>query len=304
MLSRRRRARSAVPTETARAVVWTREKMLALLAGAVVLAVVFALGLVLAVVQVLHGPDSTGAGSPVAGGPGNQPAADRDSVGAGQPAEPASGTSVRARQDALVARPMMAAPPTAARPSPVSLADPGPPLVLPRSTRSGPAGVPTGFDQSPPGALAQLAAIDESALSSGSLTGAREVITGWAAPGGPSVTSWSGVHAMAGLLDAAKVPAAGSVSMAVNATALMGQVKGTVGEDFVVVCVDLQLEVTMTSTARGAAADCQRMLWSAGRWLIGPGPEPAQAPSIWPGTDLAISAGWRDLRRTGPGGPS
>jgi len=38
------------------------------------------------------------------------------------------------------------------------------------------------------------------------------------------------------------------------------------------------------------------MVWDTDRWLIGPGPEPAPAPSVWPGTDLAIEVGYQDLR--------
>ena len=54
----------------------------------------------------------------------------------------------------------------------------------------------------------------------------------------------------------------------------------------------------LKTSGQVAVADCQRMAWapSAGRWLVGPGVEPAPAPSIWPGTDAAIDAGWKDLR--------
>ena len=37
--------------------------------------------------------------------------------------------------------------------------------------------------------MAQLAAIDQTALQSGSLSGARAVITAWALPGGPTTTT-------------------------------------------------------------------------------------------------------------------
>ncbi len=49
--------------------------------------------------------------------------------------------------------------------------------------------------------------------------------------------------------------------LAIVLTPLMGEVKGTVGPDFVIPCVDFELDVTVAQTARGAVADCQRMVW-------------------------------------------
>ena len=34
------------------------------------------------------------------------------------------------------------------------------------------------------------------------------------------------------------------------------------------------------------------MLWTGGRWLIGPGAPPAPAPSTWAGSDASVEAGW------------
>ena len=101
---------------------------------------------------------------------------------------------------------------------------------------------------------------------------------------------------MAGLLDAAGTSGGGG-GLAVVATPAMGLIKGTVVDDAVVVCVDFEVDVTVTSTARGALADCQRMVWTGKRWMIGPGAEPADPPSVWPSTDLARQVGYRDLRR-------
>ena len=144
--------------------------------------------------------------------------------------------------------------------------------------------------------MAQLAAIDQAALQSGSLTGARDVIAAWAMPGGPTTTSWSGVRAMSTLLSAAGLSGGGSQQLAVVLTPRLGQLKGSVGPDFVVPCINFELDVTLVQTARGATADCQRMVWHRDRWMIGPGDEPAQPPSVWPGTDLAIDVGYRELR--------
>ena len=60
----------------------------------------------------------------------------------------------------------------------------------------------------------------------------------------------------------------------------MGFIKGTVGDDFVIPCIDFIITAT---TAAGqpqqvAAADCQRMVWQEDRWVIGAGEEPAPAP--------------------------
>jgi hypothetical protein len=77
----------------------------------------------------------------------------------------------------------------------------------------------------------------------------------------------------------------------------MGLIKGRVGPDFVVACIAFTVDVTYGGTSQRPAADCQRMLWTGDRWLIGPGPEPADPPSVWPGTDAAIDAGYRDLHQ-------
>jgi hypothetical protein len=268
---------------------WSRRKMLALLAMAALTVAVLVAGLVLAVV---HAVSSSGDGDETSGSGVVEHETDPTTE-----AVP-TGTAIEAEaRDALAARAMPSVPESASRPAPVSNRDPGPPIVLPRATGTGPAGVSTGFPHTPEGAIAQLAAIDQTALQSGSLSGARDVIAAWAMPGGPTTTTWSGVRATGTLLSAAGLSGGGSPQLAVVLTPLMGQIKGRVGPDYVVPCVNFELDVTLQQTARGAVADCQRMVWHGDRWMIGPGEEPALAPSVWPGTDLAIDVGWRDLRR-------
>jgi hypothetical protein len=145
--------------------------------------------------------------------------------------------------------------------------------------------------------MAQLAAIDQVALQSGSLAEARNVITNWAVPGGPTGSSWSVVQALSTLFSAAGLSGGGSAQLAIVVTPLMGKIKGSVGPGFVVPCVDFEFDVTLQQTARGATADCQRMVWNNDRWMIGPGSEPATPPSVWPDTDTAISVGYHDLRQ-------
>ena len=266
---------------------WSRRKLLVLLVMAALTVAVLMAGLVLAVV---HTVAPTGDGDDVSGSvvSATGPATDADPTGTLPAAE---------ARDALAARRMPEVPTSASRPAPLSNRDSGPPIVLPRATHTGPAGVPTGFPHTPEGAMAQLAAIDQVALESGSLAGARDVIVAWAMPGGPTTTSWSGVRAMSTLLDATGQSGGGSPQLVVVLTPLMGMIKGSVGPDFVVPCVDFEMDVTLQQTARGAVADCQRMVWHSGRWMIGPGEEPVTPPSVWPGTDVAIGVGYRELRR-------
>ena len=77
----------------------------------------------------------------------------------------------------------------------------------------------------------------------------------------------------------------------------MGFIKGTVGDDFVVPCIDFIITATIAGgqPQQVAAADCQRMVWHEGRWMIGPGDEPAPAPSLWPGSQASFDAGYQWL---------
>ena len=267
---------------------WSRQKMLALLIGAALTAVLLVVGIILAVAYAVHPARHTA----------EQGATTTTSTtgdgGTGKSGQ--AGTTVDPR-DALADRPMPTVDEADSHPGPVSTNDPGTPITLPAATIAGPAQVPTGFPHTPQGAMAQLAAIDQTALESGTLAGAREVIAGWAMPGGPTTSSWSGVQAMAEFFDAAGLSGGGNDQLAIVATPLMGQLKGSVGPDFVVPCVDYEIDVTLQQTSRGAAADCQRMVWTGTRWMVGPGSEPAPAPSVWPDTDTAIGVGYRDLRQ-------
>lgn len=266
---RRRAERSAGETST-----WGPARLFLLIVVSALVALAVLAGLVLAVVGVLTGERRDGAGA------------------APRVAAPATELS---QQDALAAAPMPTADPDAALPGPLSNRAAGV-LEVPSATGVGSADVPTGLPRTPEGALAQLAAIDVTAMQTSSLDGVREVIAEWAAPGGPTPQTWSGAHGMASLLSAAGLSGAGSPELAFVVRPVMGLVKGTVGEDFAVVCVNLEFTVTVEETSRIAIADCQRMAWARDRWVIGAGAEPAPAPSVWPGTDAAIDAGWRDLR--------
>jgi len=278
---------------------WGRRKLLALLAATAAVSALLLVGMALAMVDSLHAdrPDSrrTDAGSGI-------PTAPTGNGSAATLASPASTGSVidpvtqQAARDALANAPMRRAEDSAARPGPVSTRDPGPALPLPRAVRVGPVDVAAGFPPTPLGALAQLAAIDQAALQSGTLAEARAVITAWALPGGPTADSWSGVAALAGFLTAAGLSGGGSPQLGLVVTPLMGLIKGTVGPHFVIPCVDFEVDATLTRTARVAVADCQRMVWTGPRWMVAPGREPADPPSVWPDTDAAFDVGYRDLR--------
>jgi len=261
----------------------SREKQIALLIGAALTALLLLIGLGYAVYYSLY--PASAAGKP----PSDIP---RDPSTAGPPVPD---DPIRARRDDLAARPMRSGSPADAQPSVLSTRDPGS-ILLPPSTTTGPAGVPAGFEHTPAGALAQLAAIDKAALDSATLGGARTVIDHWAAPGGPTAATWSGVKAMADFLSAAALSAGKAPNLAMTATPIMGLVKAADGPDWVVACVDFEVDATLARTARVALADCQRMVWQGNRWVIGPGREPAPPPSIWPGTDAAIDARYKELR--------
>ncbi len=238
-------------------------------------------------------------GSGPTAAPGSGPATSSPTASAAVPASGSVPTDVAARQDALAAAPMLQLPASAAQPQPLVDETAGPPILIPAPTaRVVPGGppVPTGFPHTSQGALAQLVAIDEAALSTTDLDRVHEVYAWAAAPGAVPEAEWSPAYGVRTLIDHL-----GGRDEALRAHAVFqaaqAQIKGTVGPDFVVACVLGELTVTAASVAQAGVGDCQRMVWRDGRWWIGPGAQPAWAPSAWPGSADAVRAGWRELRR-------
>ena len=143
--------------------------------------------------------------------------------------------------------------------------------------------------------MAQLGSIESTALADANLATAREVAARWAAPGGPGPGSWSVVAGVGQLLGRAGLDAQGSVTSSFTPT--LGQVKATDGPDWVVACVGGVLTAAaQDAAAQVAIADCQRMVWRGGRWVLGPGAEPAAPAAVWPGTPASHADGWQELR--------
>ncbi len=260
-----------------------RQVTRAWLALAVIASLALALlaGLIVTVASTLSSQASPGESS----GPPSTVSATRQSVA----------PAVRAQdpEDELAARPMLQLAPSAARPQPLVVETAGPPIPLPRALDTTTL-VPTGFPQTPEGALAQLAAIDSMAMRDLSPVQLRRVHEWATAPGAVPVEKWTPFVAASAALEAAGAPE-GDLELSSTFTPVAGQIKGSLGDDFTVVCVLGEWQVSYRDTSRAGAGDCQRMKWSDGRWWIGEGDQPAYAPSAWPGSADAVRAGWRVL---------
>ena len=206
----------------------------------------------------------------------------------------ACGGATAQRRDLIAAAPMLTVPASAATsgtPAPVA----GPTITVPAATTVGPADVPTGFARTPQGAVGQLAAIDTTVLSGMSIAHTEAVHAAWALPGAPPTRQWVMTGNVQAFLAASGAPSLDATTV-VTATPVAGQVKGVDGDRWVLACVLLDVRATITATARIGYGHCERMQWAGnerdGRWMIAPGPQPARAPSTWPGTQAAIDAGW------------
>ena len=261
-------------TTTPKAGGWPRSRLILLVASVAATAVALVVGLGLAVWFALA-PTPT-----VASGPA--PVAD-------------AGDRGDAYRDQIAAQPMLQVP-TSAASTPSVAADVGPTMTLPDATSVGEAGVASGFPHTPEGAVAQLAAIEVTVVEAMSVPTAHQVHAAWALPGGVTASGWAMTRNVQSFLTTA-----GSLgntrddSVFVSASPAAAQVKGVDGPDWVLACVLLDVRATIVADARIGYGHCERMQWTDGRWMIGPGVPPARAPSVWPGSELAIEAGWRTL---------
>lgn len=251
---------------------WPRWRLLATLAGVALTALTLLIGLGLAVWTTLVPsplPPTTAEATSVTGERGD------------------------AYRDQVAAQSMLQVPAAAASTPEVSTAL-APTLEVAVPGAVGPAGVPTGFPRTPEGAVAQLAAIEVTVVEAMSIPVAHQVHDAWSLPGGTSAAEWTMTRNVQVFLSTLGDQGnAKDDSVLVTATPAAGQVKGTDGPDWVLACVLLDVRAAVATTARIGYGHCERMSWHDGRWQIGPGTPPAKAPSTWPGSDLALQAGWR-----------
>ena len=162
-------------------------------------------------------------------------------------------------------------------------------LTIPMPTDRA-ATLPTGFPHTPPGAVAQLAAIDTAAFADLDPATVASVHRAVTTRGAVPLTDWTPAVGVRAILHAIGRPA-GSPEVSASWTITHAQIKGVLaGGDFVLACVLGELDAAYHSTARAGVGDCQRMVWTGDRWLIGPGAQPAPAPSTWPGSADCVRA--------------
>jgi hypothetical protein len=274
---------------------WGRRRLIAILAAATTAAVLLLTGLGYAIHFALapaeEAPSSPG-GAAGATQPSGIPAA----------GSPDAGLSADERRDRIAAAPMPPAAPADAQPAPpaTGIADP---ITIPPATTAGPAMVPSGFPRTLEGAVGQLAAIETTVLQAMSIPVAHAAHDAWTLPGGASAGEWSLTGHVRSFLGAARMGPEKDLRTVVMATPAAAQVKGTDGPDWVLACVLLEVRALIESEARIGYGHCERMQWQpdngdrtgtpGGRWMIAPGQPPAPAPSTWPGTEQANTAGWK-----------
>ncbi len=250
---------------------WSRARLQALLGVSAVAAVGLLAGVAILIASSVHPDTIVGGGAPPGGGFGTPP-----------PASP---------RDTIAAAPMASLDPAAAtRPDPALT--PAPPIHLPDATDGrGPAGIPV-YPHAVEGALAQLAAIDVAVLEAMDTGYTAEVHQAWVQPGGPTLEDWDLAINVAAFLRGAHQAAAKDPSTTVTVAPAGGQVKDTDGPDWVLACVLLDIQATIRAEYRMGWGHCARMQWADNRWQIAPGTPPAPAPSAWPGSKAAVTAGW------------
>ncbi|WP_440900584.1 hypothetical protein [Actinosynnema sp.] len=167
------------------------------------------------------------------------------------------------------------------------------PLAVPAPSSTGPVGVPTGYPQTPEGAVAQLAAIDVAVIGAMSVPRTHEIYRSWST-GDADPARWVMTENVTTFLTAAgQSGPTKEAGLVVTATPAAGQVKGSDGHDWVVACVLLELHARLVEEARAAYGHCEAMTWTGDRWVIDTTHPVSPAPSTWPGTELAAQAGWR-----------
>ncbi len=200
-------------------------------------------------------------------------------------------------EDTVASTPMVAFSVEAAQPHTLSPRTAGAAIALPPATvRTG--AVPQGFPHTPEGALAQLKALDETGMQGLDPAAFELAWQELASPGAPASAAVGLVRAARAARSTGGLDATGPVDGLTSTYQVdAGLIKGTADDgNFVVPCVLGELSVITTNSARRVGlGDCQGMRWVGGRWRISPTALPSAASCAWPGTEEAVTAGYRGV---------
>lgn len=199
----------------------------------------------------------------------------------------------------LVRRPMLQLPQEAIQPQPLSTDSGGPAIRIPETQQQAGRWIPGSAPGTPEGALAQLSALDETALRGANPAAYTHGFTERSEPGAPPADD-TGLYALLRSLrtSAGMNPTGMALGLTADYDVVQGQIKGTAERGNVVVaCVLGQYSVDYRGqTVTAGVGDCQAMRWNGREWRIAATPLAAPAPNAWPGSADAVAAGYRDLR--------
>lgn len=195
------------------------------------------------------------------------------------------------KRDGIAAAEMMKTDPEAARGGTPALGM-MPTVTIPRATENGPEGVPAGYPHTPEGAAGQLSDILWSVLGAMDLAHAQRVQATWFEDPTPDDV-WPVMLLIQEFLRAGQLTSGLEPGASMRVEPAAAQIKGSDGDDWHVACVLVEITYTYRDQPRMAYGHCERMAWTGQRWVIGSGSHPVPAPSTWPGTELALEAGWR-----------
>jgi hypothetical protein len=175
----------------------------------------------------------------------------------------------------------------------------GPPITLPKPTKTAGRLVDAGFPDTPAGALAKLKALDETGMEGFDPATYKQAYQSVALPGAPPVSKTPLYQQVVQLRKIGNFAPTGPIPGGHTSFQVTeGLIKGTADHGrFAVVCV---LADASGSTDQGGGqeagqGDCQALRYVDGFWKISPTKEPFTAPNTWPGSKESVKAGYRQV---------
>lgn len=201
---------------------------------------------------------------------------------------------------ALARAPMIELPAQAVLPHALSSRSAGAPIALPAPRQMTGVLVPTGFDDSPEGAIAQAVELTRVGAAGMDPQVWAQAYTSLAEPGAAAPDQTPAAQDMVGFRRSANLPRTGPrEGMTITWAPTSAMVKGSTDDGtYTVVCVLGELVTDYKGrVASGGWGNCLPMRRVGEQWRVASGPAAWVAPAAWPGSDEAVAAGYRDITR-------